>query len=125
MAWWRSGPVWLRGFIAVIALYATLLQGFVVSVTARGSTGQDAILCFTSGIAQDDPSGEHRRHDTSCCMSLCRNGLATGSPPVAAGFAATTPDPGYSPAGWTPFAPVVTDRTVERAHPARGPPSAA
>lgn len=114
----RQPPSLRRVIIAVLALYAFLLQGVFAGAasTVAGSVLEHAALCSPGGgePAQEPP----HEHAGACCLFACPGGLA---PPLAAA-SVEHPRPGHARIAWSPSASLSTAPPVHSSSP-RGPPA--
>jgi hypothetical protein len=69
---WRKSKVGLRAAIAVVAVYALLLNAlFSASVLFVPSPLANASICGHEGTASDQPDLPHSTHDELCCIAAC------------------------------------------------------
>lgn len=117
----RQISVVRRVAVSVIALYALLLQGFLVApAAAYNSLGE--IICQQDGSQSEKPAGEHHSHHGLCCILACAV-CGAAFVAVAAGMVF------FPPRAISRFAfappPVAATRTPAQFHlAARGPPQA-
>jgi len=61
-----------RILIGLIALYAVLLQAFIVSaVPVAGAESLGGIFCFQDAGSRGAPAGDLHRHHGVCCILAC------------------------------------------------------
>lgn len=117
----RQVSIAKRVVVSVIALYALLLQAFLLAPTAAYDS-QGEIICQQDGSQSETPAGEHHHHHGLCCILACTAcGIAYVA--VAAGIV-VFPLQAASRFNFAP-PPAATKRTPAQFHlAARGPPQA-
>ncbi|UMY17174.1 hypothetical protein MMB17_21425 [Methylobacterium organophilum] len=115
----RSGAQGLRGPVAVLALYALVLQGLLGGIAALPLAAKAAMLCAPAAPVET-PDGRGAPHQHAGCCSLAAPSPAgpLPAPPDAARLLAACP------VDWDrAAAPAVPPSPVTRAR-ARAPPDA-
>jgi hypothetical protein len=121
----RRREVWTgrRAAVAVLALYALVLQSFLGASASAGMSVGAAPLCLhADGSGPPLPGSPVRHPHANCCTAACATG-SLARPPLA--FVNAAP-PARAPGRAAFTAPRTLPRSVSPLHArsARGPPSA-
>jgi hypothetical protein len=110
-----------RAIVGAIALYALLLQSFLLAATPTLALGDAGILCLDHASGQPDSGGAPSGHEHHCCLP---GHVAPLVPPLPAYQAVPWRAPEAALLGWRHEADQPRTGPPKRAHTPRGPPLA-
>ena len=113
--------VTVRAIVAVVALYALLLQPFIASATPRLTSAGQGILCLEHDTTQSDGGGSAGTHNHQCCTPASSHMLA---PPAASVSAVVWAPELPSHLAWPVLALAPKTGPPTDFHAPRGPPAA-